>query len=203
MTTHHPGYSDRISHALAFAAKHAARTRRPRAMSYLGTPANVAVVLARYGCDEVTIVSGVLAVLVNDADPGHEEELNRRIEAKFGDLVTKVVRQVVQPRFDGWGKVRRWEAYRMDFLANLALAEPRALDVCAGTEIHECGSLLTDLRRLGVEYLSASAPAGADEVLWWYRQLVGTLERHPVGPRPGMLAELRDLTSRLAAELEA
>jgi hypothetical protein len=28
--------------------------------------------------------------------------------------------------------------------------------------------------------------------------VIDALERHPTGPRPGMLAELRDLTRRLA-----
>jgi hypothetical protein len=62
--------------------------------------------------------------------------------------------------------------------------------------------LLTDVRRLGAEYLSGYAPGGASAVLSWFQDVVDTLERHPLGPRPGMLAELRALSGHLADRVE-
>jgi (p)ppGpp synthase/HD superfamily hydrolase len=196
------GYSDRVAHALAFAAKHGAPLARPgMAGTYVTHPANIAVILARYGCDETCLVAGVLGYLVNEAEPGRQADLRQRIGEKFGSKVAEVVDQVFEPRYDTRGKQRGWKAWKMDFLANLALAEPRALEVCSATQIHLCGSMLTDLRRLGVEYLSQFAPASAEEIIWWYSELAAALERHPVGPRPGMLEELGQLSRRLAADL--
>jgi (p)ppGpp synthase/HD superfamily hydrolase len=202
MTTHHPGYSDRISHALAFAAKHGATpSARGGSTTWPTRPANVAVILARYGCDELTIVAGVLLALLNEVEPSRQPELENRVGGKFGDEVMEVVRQVLEPRYDARGRERGWEACKLDFLANLALADQRALDVSAANEIHECGALVTDVRRLGVEYLSSYAPGGAPAVVRWFGEVVHAYEGHPTGPRPGMLVELRDLTSRLATDV--
>jgi len=49
------GYSDRINHALAFAAKHHDRqVRKGTRLPYITHAANVALILTRYGCDETT-----------------------------------------------------------------------------------------------------------------------------------------------------
>ena len=55
------GYSDRINHALAFAAKHHdQQVRKGTRLPYLTHPANVAIILTRYGRDEATVVAGIL-----------------------------------------------------------------------------------------------------------------------------------------------
>ncbi len=199
MTSNHSGHSDRIAHALAFAAKHGAvRTRHGGGTTWPTRPANVAVLLARYGCDEQTIVAGILTALLNEAPPERLAELDPRMAAKFGERVMEVVRQALEPRYDARGKERGWEACKMDFLAGLGGVDPRALDVCATEAIFQCGELLTDLRRLGVEYLAAYAPGGPVAVVRWFEEAVAAFERHDRGPRPAILADLRDLTARLA-----
>lgn len=198
-----PGYSDRIAHALAFAAKHGSQsTRGGESPGWATQSANVAVILARYSADEQTIIAGVLCSLLNEASPARRHELGAKIAEKFGERVAQILRQVVEPRYDARGKQRTWEASKLDFLAGLALADQRALEVAAANEMHLCGSLLTDVRRLGVEYLSGYAPGGAPAVARWFQEMVDTLERHPSGLRPGMLAELRALSSRLADQIQ-
>jgi len=197
------GYADRIAHALAFAAKHGAPPpRRGESPSWPTQPANIAVILARYGADEATIVAGVLCTLLNEATPVRRQELTGKIRDKFGSQISGILTQVIEPRFDARGKERSWEAYKLDFLAGLLLADQQALEVTAAQQIHSCGSLLTDVRRLGAEYLSGYAPGGASAVLRWFQEVVDTLERHPVGPRPGMLVELRALSADLAGRIE-
>ena len=71
--------------------------------------------------------------------------------------------------------------------------DPRALDVVSASQILVCGTLLTHVRRLGVEYVTLYGPAPPEELLWWCGNLTDALERHPVGPKPGMVTELRDL----------
>lgn len=198
--THHPGFSDRIAHALSYAAKHGA-TPSPRGgrVTWPTRPANVAVILARHGCDELTIVSGILLALLSEVEHSQQAELAGRIGQKFGDLALQVIRQVLEPRYDTRGRERGWEASKLDYLANLALCDQRALEVSCANEIHQCGALLTDVRRLGSEYLSSFAPGGGTAVTSWFTQLVHSYEGHPTGPRPAMVAELRDLSTRLTA----
>lgn len=202
--THHSGYSDRISHALSYAVKHGA-TPSPRggSITWPTRPANVAVILARHHCDELTILSGILLALLSEVEHSRQRELCAAIESKFGELAMRVVQQVLEPKYDGRGRERGWEACKLDYLANLANCDQRALDVSAANEIHQCGALVTDVRRLGSEYLSDYAPGGAAAVLHWFNKVVQAYEGHPTGPRPGMLAELRELTARLAAGVSA
>ena len=57
------GYSDRINHAFAFAAKHHdQQVRKGTRLPYLTHPANVAVILTRYGCREDVVVAGISLV---------------------------------------------------------------------------------------------------------------------------------------------
>ena len=70
------GYSDRINHAFAFAAKYyGAAAPVGVGMDYLAHPANVAVILARYGCEQVTIVGGILHHVLEEANPDHRPTL--------------------------------------------------------------------------------------------------------------------------------
>ena len=68
----------------------------------------------------------------------------------------------------------------------LAVAEPRALDICVADEIHACGSTITALRRLGVEYLRTVSRADSEQTIWWYRSMLEILDD------PGRLAPPRD-----------
>ena len=84
------GYSDRINHAFAFAAKHHdQQVRKGTRLPYLTHPANVAVILTRYGCNEDTVVAGILHDVVEDCvrDGWTREMLEERIGHKFGSGV--------------------------------------------------------------------------------------------------------------------
>jgi (p)ppGpp synthase/HD superfamily hydrolase len=64
------GYSDRINHAFAFAAKYYNVLAPAGAgVDYLAHPANVAVILSRYGCEQVTIVAGILHHVLEESPP--------------------------------------------------------------------------------------------------------------------------------------
>ncbi len=196
-------HSDRIAHALAFAAKHGAvRNRKGGGTTWPTRPANVAVLLSRYGCDENTIVAGILAAMLNELPPDRQDEFIGRMTTKFGAIVMEIVRPALEPRLDARGKERTWDACRMEYLAVLSGADVRVLEVCAADAIHACGGILTDLRRLGVEYLGDYAPGGPAAVVRWFREIVAAFERHPRGPRSAMLHDLRDLTTRLADGVE-
>src|SRR5690348_15416705 len=96
------GYSDRINHALAFAAKHHDRqVRKGTRLPYLTHPANVALVLTRYGRDEDTVIAGILHDVIEDCvrEPYTRAMLEQRIGDKFGmtglDTVLAVANRMV------------------------------------------------------------------------------------------------------------
>ena len=83
------GYSDRINHAFAFAAKYYnALAPAGGGMDFLAHPANVAIILARYGCEQVTIVAGILHHVLEESPPDQWPVLEHKIGEKFGPVAT-------------------------------------------------------------------------------------------------------------------
>lgn len=196
------GYSDRINHAFAFAAKYYGAVAPTGAgMDYLAHPANVAIILARHGCDQITIVGGILHHVLEEARPDQWPLLERKIADKFGPVALAVAKDALEPRYDRRGGERPWQARKQDYLSQLAIAEPRALDICVADEIHSCGSTVTALRRLGVEYLRTVSRAGSDQTIWWYRSMLEILASRPDWPQRQMLAELRLISADLVRSL--
>jgi (p)ppGpp synthase/HD superfamily hydrolase len=193
-----PGYSDRIAHALAFTAKHAPQHGGNGAVV---RAANTAIILSRYECDEPTIVAGILHLAVEDSSGQERLALERKIRDKFGPIVMAVIGDVLEPPAPSLAKERAWEACRREQLGRLAAAEPRALDIWAAGEIHHCGTLVADLRRLGAEYFPTISTVSARQALWWYRALVEAVAAHEAWPRRAMLDELNELRRALQAEL--
>jgi (p)ppGpp synthase/HD superfamily hydrolase len=196
------GYSDRISHAFAFAAKYyGAVAPAGSGMDYMAHPANVAVILARYGCDQVTIVGGILHHVLEEAVPDKRPMLERKISEKFGPVALAVAKDALEPKFDRRGGERAWQARKQEYLSQLAIAEPRALDICVADEIHTCGSTVTALRRLGVEYLRTVSRAGSEQTIWWYRSMLEILATRSDWPQRDMMTELRLMSADLVRSL--
>ncbi|MHB1327287.1 MAG: HD domain-containing protein [Gemmatimonadales bacterium] len=200
-------YSDRIHHALAFAAKHhPERVSRYDGQSCLIRASSVALILARYGADESTIVAGILKHLADAVPASRLQSLERDIDAKFGTPVAVIVAAATEPRFDLLGRERTWKTCRFEYLAQIAEATPLTVDICVAEELHRIGAALVSIRRLGIEYLET---IGLDniggpnsvETVWWLGILGDTLEHHPTWNRPAMLEAFRvsadDLRRRL------
>src|SRR5919112_3769961 len=87
------GYSDRINHAFAFAAKYY-NTLAPvgAGMDFLAHPANVAVILTRYGCEQVTVVAGIVHHVLEESPPDRWPVLQQKIGEKFGSVVLAVAK---------------------------------------------------------------------------------------------------------------
>jgi (p)ppGpp synthase/HD superfamily hydrolase len=196
------GYSDRINHAFAFVAKYYV-TQAPAGagMDYLAHPANVAVILSRYGCEQVTLVAGIVHHALEEAPPERRSVLEQKIGDKFGPVVLAIARDALEPKYDRRGLERPWQSCKAEYLTQLAAAEPRALDICVADELHACGSITTALRRLGVEYLRTVSRAGSEQTIWWYRSMLEVLETRPDWPHREMLEELRMLSADLVRSL--
>lgn len=202
-------YSDRIHHALAFAAKHhPERISRYDGQSCLIRASSVAVILARYGADESTIVAGILKHLADAVPITRLPSLAREIDAKFGAPVASMVAAATEPRFDVLGRERTWKTCRFEYLAQIAEATPLAVDICVAEELHRIGAALVSIRRLGIEYLetigqdSIGGPNSA-ETVWWVGILGDTLERHQTWDRPAMMEAFRVSADELRRRLRA
>jgi hypothetical protein len=196
------GYSDRINHALAFAAKYyGAMAPAGSGMDYLAHPANVAIILARYGCEQVTIVGGILHHVLEEASLDRRPALELKIADKFGPVALSIARDALEPKYDRRGAERAWQPCKQEYLSQLATAEPRALDICVADELHVCGSTITGLRRLGVEYVRALSQAGSEQTVWWYRSMLEVLDARADWPRRDMLSELRLMSTDLVRSL--
>jgi (p)ppGpp synthase/HD superfamily hydrolase len=191
--TFNPGYSDKINHALAYAAKHHDRqVRKGTKLPYLTHPANVAVILTRYDCDEDTVVAGILHDVVEDCirDGYTRGMLEQRMGEKFGEFVLQTVLQVTHRRLDDEGVELSSDQRKQDYLERLSQAGKAALWVCAADNVHNACSILSDLRRTVDSPTIWSRFSGARAgTVRWYRQVYERLKS--LGFEAPIMAELR------------
>jgi GTP pyrophosphokinase len=188
-----PGYSDAVNHAFAFAAKHHDRqVRKGTKLPYLTHPANVAVILTHYECDEDTVVAGILHDVVQDCvrDGFTREMLEQRIGEKFGASVLSIVLGVTQRRVDDDGVELSTEEKKSDYLERLAAASESALWVCAADKVHNANSILSDLRRtVDSNSVWSRLSGGRAGTVKWYRDVLDRLTE--VGFKAPIVDELR------------
>jgi len=186
------GYSDRINHALAFAAKHHdQQVRKGTRLPYITHPANVAIILTRYGRDDQTIVAGILHDVIEDCvrEAFTREMLERRIGDKFGIDVLDTVLAVTHRRVDDDGIELSHDERRDDYLERLAQASDAARWVCAADKLHNASTVLADLRRtIDPNSVWGRFTGGREATLRWYRRVYDRLEE--LGFSGEIMAEL-------------
>ena len=195
------GYSDRINHAFAFAAKHHDRqVRKGTRLPYLTHPANVAVILTRYGSDDDTVIAGILHDVIEDCvrDGWTREMLEDRIATKFGDGVLETVLAVTKRKLDDDGVELSRDDIRSDYLQRIGTASDAARWVCAADKVHNAGSILADLRRtIDADTVWGRFNGGRDATLQWYRDVRDRLAA------VGFSAPIAQELAALVAELES
>ncbi|HYS69874.1 MAG TPA: HD domain-containing protein [Gemmatimonadaceae bacterium] len=193
------GYSDVINHALAFAAKHHDRqVRKGTKLPYLTHPANVAIILTRYGCDNETVVAGILHDVIEDCvrDGYTRDMLEQRIGDKFGDHVLTTVLAVTYRRNDDDGVELSAEERKSDYLNRLASANDGARWVCAADKVHNASSIISDLRRtVDPESVWARFGGGRGATARWYRQVYERLDE--LGFNAPIMRELDEVSAEL------
>ncbi len=198
------GYSDRVNHAFAFAAKHhASRAPVDGAMPFLAHPASVAVLLARHGVDELTLVAGILHHVLEVTLTSERTAMMAKIRDKFGSVTLSIALDALEPHFDELDTALPWSHRKRLLLRNLATMEPRALDICCADEIHQCGSTVALVERLGSEYLGGVGLPHPPLLLSWYSDLLAALRRRQDWPSATLRDELARQRELLAALLDA
>lgn len=194
------GYSDRVNHAFAFAAKHHDRqVRKGTALPYLTHPANVAVILTRYGQDEDTVIAGILHDVIEDCvrEGYTKQSLQHRIADKFGQTVLDSVLAVTHRETDDGGDPLDGDQKKQDYLERLAQAPERARWVCAADKIHNGSSILADLRRTqDPDTVWNRFKPSREGTIRWYRDVHSRLRE------VGFDAPIMDELDEVAAGLE-
>jgi (p)ppGpp synthase/HD superfamily hydrolase len=194
------GYSDVINHALAFAAKHHDRqVRKGTKLPYLTHPANVAIILTRYGRDTEIIVAGILHDVIEDCvrDGYTRQMLEQRIGDKFGANVLETVLAVTYRRHDDDGVELSGDDRRADYLERLAGASEEARWVCAADKLHNAASIISDLRRtVDPDSVWTRFNLGKTGTARWYRDVYERL--HELGFNAPIMAELDAVSAELA-----
>jgi (p)ppGpp synthase/HD superfamily hydrolase len=195
------GYSDRINHALAFAAKHHdQQVRKGTRLPYLTHPANVAIILTRYERDDQTVVAGILHDVIEDCvrEAYTRQMLEQRIGDKFGGDVLDTVLAVTQRRLDDDGVELSYDERRDDYLERLSLAGDAARWVCAADALHNAATLLADLRRtIDPDTVWRRFTANREDTARWYRRILDRLRS--VGFQGDILRELEHVVVALEA----
>lgn len=193
------GYSDVINHALAFAAKHHDRqVRKGTKLPYLTHPANVAIILTRYGCGNDTVIAGILHDVIEDCalDGYTREMLEQRIGDKFGAKVLETVFAITYRRHDDEGVELSADDRKTDYLERLAMANEEARWVCAADKIHNASSIVADLRRtVDPQTVWNRFSGGKSGTARWYRQVYDRLRE--VGFDAPIMTELEQVSGEL------
>jgi hypothetical protein len=169
------GYSDRINHALAFAAKHHDRQVHKGTRAPYGThAASVAIILTRYDRDDETVIAGILQDVVADCvnERYSPEMLDQRIGQKFGGEVLESVLSVTLQRADADGVDLSHDERREALLERLASASERARWILAADALLAVGATLANLRRtIDPNSVWSQLPMGKEGTARWYRAI--------------------------------
>ncbi|BDU71244.1 HD domain-containing protein [Mesoterricola silvestris] len=161
----------RFQMAMAFAARvHTGQFRKGTTVPYLSHVLAVTATALENGAGEDVAIASLLHDAVED---GGGLPVLEEIRARFGpavaDLVLECTDALSVPK-------PPWRQRKEAYLAHLAEASDGARLIVLGDKLHNCRSLVRDLRACGPA-LWARFNAGPGETVWYYRSVVDILAR--------------------------
>src|SRR5690606_12964340 len=133
-----------------------------------------------------TLVASILHHLIEIARPSARAQVEVRIGERFGPVILGIASDAATARVNDAGEPHPWRARKRQMLRQLIAMEPRALDIRCADEIHECGTSIATVQRLGPEYLEVHGLDAPREVAGWYDDLSATLDRRVDWPSDPM-----------------
>ena len=188
-----PLFSSDVERALRSALDaHAGQTRKGSGTPYISHPMHVALMLARAGADDATLVAGLLHDVVEDCE-GWDDA---RVRVEFGDEVADAVAALTEV------PGRPWEVRKETALAHVPSMCARAAAIKAADKIHNMRSLTARLDEAATEE-DAWRPfsRGPEATIEFAERLVAALRARltELERYPDLCAELQQAYDALAA----
>lgn len=153
-----------IHEAIEFAAiRHRNQTRKGTDVPYIVHPMEVMQILTANGCDEKTIVAGILHDTLEDTATTYEE-----ISERFGEDVAEIVGGVTEE------KSKSWKARKLHTITTLPDESFESQLVCCADKVANLRSMLCDYEKSGEE-LWKRFNAPKSEIAWYYRGIRSSL----------------------------
>ena len=146
-----------IHEAIEFAAiRHRNQTRKGTNIPYIVHPMEVTQITAN-GCDEKTIVAGILHDTLEDTSTTYEE-----ISENFGADVAEIVGGVTED------KSKSWKARKLHTITTLPDESFESQLVCCADKVANLRSMLADYEKHGENFWNRfNAPK--EDIAWHYR----------------------------------
>ena|SRR5438093_5937979 len=168
---------ERFADAVAYAAKaHGAQLRKGTSIPYLSHLLSVAALVLEDGGGEDEAIGGLLHDAAEDA--GGLDRLDD-IRERFGEAVARIVDGCTDTYED---PKPDWRERKERYLEHLRTeTDERILRVSLADKLHNARSILRDHREIG-ELVWRRFNRGADQQMWYYRELEGIFARKKPGP---------------------
>ncbi|RMD57621.1 bifunctional (p)ppGpp synthetase/guanosine-3',5'-bis(diphosphate) 3'-pyrophosphohydrolase [Candidatus Woesearchaeota archaeon] len=159
--------SERVQQALRIAQEaHAGQFRRDGKTPYIEHPKAVGRILEMSGCDEDTIIAGLLHDTIEDTDLTLEQ-----VKDVFGERVALLVDSVSEPP----QSTHSWKERKEHTLRTLKVAPKSAVMVVAADKAHNLRSLRTALDSVG-ESMWMRFHGSKDLQKWYYEEMAKVIE---------------------------
>lgn len=153
-----------IHRAIEFATiKHRDQKRKGTNTPYIVHPMEVFGILAYSGCDEKTIIAGILHDTLEDTDTEYEE-----ISIIFGKEVADIVAS------ESEDKSKTWQERKQATIDNLKNAPLASKHVACADKLSNLISIYADSLTCG-EAVWNRFGAGKDNVAWYYEGVINSL----------------------------
>ena len=190
--------SERFREALSFAAEaHDGQGRKNTPVPFIAHLMTVSAIVLEFGGTE----DQAIAALLHDAieDQGGDE-MRRKIRARFGDHITRLVDDMtdseVVPK-------PPWRERKEAYIAHIADSHPDSVLVSMADKLHNSQSIVHELNRYGPEVFERFN-AGPQETVWYYRSLLREFDKLGMNGNIGeLLYELRLSVEELEQTVEA
>ncbi|MBS0206101.1 MAG: HD domain-containing protein [Planctomycetes bacterium] len=183
--------SPRFEQAFVYASiVHSGQVRKGTDIPYLSHLLAVAGLVLEHGGDEDEAIAALLHDAVEDA--GGKPRLTD-IQQRFGDRVADIVLGCTDA--DTTPKPP-WQARKEAYIAHLANASASAQLVSCCDKLHNCRTIVADLRNQGNDVWQKFA-GKRDGSLWYYQSLLAEYQR--LGVHPPLVEELRRTVETMLA----
>ena len=184
----------RLHEALDYAADaHNGQLRKGTEIPYLGHLLGVCSLVLDYGGDEDQAIAGLLHDVVEDCGEQHLAVIAER----FGTRVASIVEACTDGAADASGVKAPWKQRKEAHLAHLGEAPAGTILVAACDKLHNCRSVVADLRTIGPAVFERFK-AGRDGTIWYYQSLLAIISRR-LGPNHPIVAELTAAVALMSA----